>query len=149
MGIINDVFSAFSPKPKKRQEDNLTLMNTLNGTSPIYSQFGKNIYSSDVVQQALNCIVQEMKKLIPRHITISNGIEEIAKRTDINAVLANPNELMTTSDFIEKIVWLLFFNYNVFIYPSYSFYTDRNGDRKKFYTGLYPLNPTQVEFLQD
>ena len=33
---------------------------TLNGWMPVYSQFGTDIYASDVVQQALKCIVDEM-----------------------------------------------------------------------------------------
>lgn len=37
----------------------------LNGYTPIFSQFGTNIYASDVVQQAVKCIVDEMKKLNP------------------------------------------------------------------------------------
>ena len=34
----------------------------LNGYTPIFSQFGNDIYASDVVQQAIVCIVDEMKK---------------------------------------------------------------------------------------
>ena len=34
----------------------------INGGTPIFSQFGQDIYASDVVQQAVSCIAQEMKK---------------------------------------------------------------------------------------
>ena len=30
----------------------------LNGHTPIFSQFGQDIYASDVVQQAISCIVK-------------------------------------------------------------------------------------------
>ena len=40
----------------------------LDGYTPIYTQFGTNIYASDVVQQALKCIVDEIKKLNPQHV---------------------------------------------------------------------------------
>lgn len=40
----------------------------LNGFTPIFSQFGSDIYASDVVQQAVGCIVREMKKLRPMHV---------------------------------------------------------------------------------
>ena len=30
---------------------------TLDGFLPIYTQFGTNVYASDVVQQAIKCIV--------------------------------------------------------------------------------------------
>ena len=36
----------------------------VNGYTPIFSQFGTDIYASDVVQQALKCIVDELKKLL-------------------------------------------------------------------------------------
>lgn len=147
MGWIKDIFKGRHRQPENN--DNLKYAETIDGYSPIFSQFGKNIYASDVVQQALNCIVQEMKKLNPKHIVMSDGMENLAKRTDINAILNIPNELMTISDFIEKVVWLLYFNYNAFIYPTYTFTTDEYGNRRKVYTALYPLNPIQVDFLRD
>lgn len=112
----------------------------LSGGIPVFSQFGNNIYASDVVQQAIYCIVSEMKKLKPQHI-ISKGTDSTSKNGTIQTVLDNPNPLMTTSEFIEKIVWMLFLNYNVFILPMWS----DTGNL----TALYPLNPTEVDFLQD
>lgn len=120
----------------------------LNGFTPIFSQFGDDIYSSDVVQQAINCIVSEMKKLTPQHVRAS-GCDVAPVNSDIQAVLNAPNELMTTSEFIEKIIWQLFFNYNSFIIPTYYVWTDRDGTEKRHYTGLYPIQPTQVDFIQD
>lgn len=73
----------------------------LNGYTPIYSQFGDDIYASDVVQQAINCIVMECKKLIPQHVK-NNGSDVIPVNSDVQAVLNAPNEIMTTTDFIEK-----------------------------------------------
>ena len=46
---------------------------TMDGFVPIYTQFGTNIYASDVVQQALKCIVDETKKLNPTQV---NFIED-------------------------------------------------------------------------
>lgn len=45
----------------------------LDGTAPVFTQFGQNIYASDVVQQAVSCIVQEMKKLRPEHVMEKDG----------------------------------------------------------------------------
>lgn len=121
----------------------------LNGFTPIFSQFGNDIYASDVVQQAINCIVSEMKKLNPQHVR-KNGSDVIPINSSIQTVLTKPNELMTTSDFLEKIVWQLIFNYNSFIIPTYYTWTDEEtGATKKYYTGLYPVQPTQVDFIQD
>ena len=121
----------------------------LNGFTPIFSQFGDDIYTSDVVQQAINCIVSEMKKLNPQHVR-KNGSDVVPINSSIQSVLMKPNELMTTSDFLEKIVWQLMFNYNSFIIPTYYTWIDENtGAEKRHYTGLYPVQPTQVDFIQD
>ncbi|MBR5835587.1 MAG: phage portal protein [Bacteroidales bacterium] len=113
----------------------------LNGYMPIFSQFGQDIYASDVVQQAVNCIVREMKKLDPQHV-IKKGSNVTPIEDEIQAVLDNPNDLMTTSDLIEKMVWNLMFNYNSFVLPEW----DKHSGKL---VALYPLQPTQVDFLQD
>ena len=84
---------------KKSKEHKYAQM--LNGSIPVFTQFGTNIYASDVVQQAVNCIVLEMKKLNPQHIReIEHDITPVV--SEVQKVLQNPNELMTTSEFIEK-----------------------------------------------
>lgn len=113
----------------------------LNGYTPIFSQFGQDIYASDVVQQAVNCIVREMKKLDPQHV-IKKGSDVAPVDDEIQAVLDNPNELMTTSDLIEKMVWNLMLNYNSFVLPEWDKYSGK-------LVALYPLQPTQVDFLKD
>lgn len=120
----------------------------LNGFTPIFSQFGDNIYASDVVQQAVNCIVSEMKKLNPQHVRV-NGSDEVPVNSDRQAILNIPNEIMTTSEFIEKIVWQLIFNYNAFVIPTYYIWTDEKGTEQRRYTGLYPVAPSQIDFIED
>ena len=56
---------------------------------------------------------------------------------------------MTQSDFLEKVFWQLFLNYNAFIVPTYETKIDRDGSKRKKFTGLYPIQPLQVDFLQD
>ena len=90
---------------------------------PIYSQFGTNIYASDVVQQALKCIVDEIKKLNPMHVRY-NGNDPVPVKGSVQDVLDEPNPLMTTSEFLEKITWLLLLNYNAFVLPTYYTWTD-------------------------
>lgn len=141
MGWLKDKFF-------KKQPKNTIYADTLNGYTPLFSQFGENIYASDVVQQAINCIVSEMKKLQINHVK-TNGQDIVPVNESLQKVLDNPNELMTQSDFIEKIVWLLFFNYNSFIVPTYYVNTFTDGTQKRVYTGLYPIQPSQVDFIQD
>lgn len=121
----------------------------MNGFAPIYTQFGTSIYASDVVVQALKCIVDEMKKLNPTHVRY-NGSDPTPVKSTVQDVLDNPNPLMTTSEFIEKTVWLLLMNYNAFIVPIYrTWVDDTTGQERRYYDALYPINPTQVDFIVD
>lgn len=122
---------------------------TFDGFTPIYTQFGTNIYASDVVQQALKCIVDEMKKLNPTHVRYK-GNDPVPVRSTVQDVLDMPNDLMTTSEFLEKICWLLLMNYNAFIIPTYyTWIDDKTGAERRYYEALYPINPTQVDFIED
>jgi len=133
----------------RRGPKNRKFAPTFDGFTPIYSQFGTNIYASDVVQQALKCIVDEMKKLNPTHVRY-NGNDPTPVKGNVQDVLDMPNELMTTSEFLEKTVWLLLMNYNVFIVPTYyTWVDDKTGAERRYYEALYPLNPTQVDFIED
>ena len=134
----------------KRPPKNSKFAPTLDGFLPIYEQFGTNIYASDVVQQALKCIVDEMKKLNPTHIRY-NGDDPIpVRKSSVQDVLREPNQLMTTSDFLEKVCWLLLLNYNVFIIPTYYTWIDaKTGAERRYYESLYPIKPTQVDFIED
>lgn len=134
----------------RREPKNRKYAPTLDGWTPIYSQFGTNIYASDVVQQALKCIVDEMKKLNPTHVRVMNDSDPVPVKSTVQDVLNSPNQLMTTSEFIEKTVWLLLMNYNVFIIPTYYTWVDeRTGQERRYYDSLFPINPTQVDFIED
>lgn len=107
---------------------------------PIFTQTGSAQYDSVVIQQAINCIVREMKKLKPRHLRMGEeGLYPVNDR--IQSVLDRPNQLMTSTDFIEKIVWNLFFNYNSFVLPEW--------DSDNRLVNLWPIQPVNVDFLED
>lgn len=134
----------------RRPPKNRKFAPTFDGFMPIYSQFGTNIYASDVVQQALKCIVDEMKKLNPTHVRYMNGSDPVPVKSTVQDCLNAPNPLMTTSEFIEKTVWLLMLNYNAFIIPTYyTWIDDKTGAERRYYESLYPINPTQVDFIED
>lgn len=132
----------------RRPPKNYTFAQTMNGLIPVYSQFGTDIYLSDVVQQAVKCIVDEIKKLNPTHVRYIGNDPTPIKRSTVQDVLSDPNPLMTTSEFLEKVTWLLMLNYNAFIVPVYKVWTD-NGEERRDYEGLYPINPTEVDFIED
>lgn len=133
----------------RRPPKNRKFAPTMDGFVPVYGQFGDSIYASETVQQALKCIVDEMKKLKPTHVRY-NGNDPVPVKGDIQRVLDNPNPIMTTSEFLEKTMWLLLMNYNVFIVPTYKTWVDdKTGVERREYMSLYPLNPTNVTFIED
>lgn len=133
----------FKRKPK---ESGRGYAPTQSGHSPIFADFGNDIYASDIIVQAIRCKATEFKKLKPRHIrTGADGKQIVINDSSIARCLRRPNEYMTQSDFFEKITILLELNKNAFIYPTY--YVTNGGER--YYTGLYPLKPVNVEVLSD
>lgn len=137
MASKRSIWSKLFKKPEKKP--NYSLQDILSGIAPVYSNgFGDNVYASDVVQQAIYSIITEIKKLDPAHIrVVGNDVSPVAG--NIQNVLDNPNPLMTTTDFVEKIMWNLLLNYNSFVYPIWE------GNYLK---ALYPLQPTRVEFQE-
>ena len=133
----------------KRAPKNAKIAPSFDGWSPLFSQWGTDIYASDVVQQALKCIVDEIKKLNPTHVRYT-GQDPSPVRGNIQDILDRPNELMTTSEFLEKVTWLLLLNSNVFILPTYyTWVDDKTGQERRRYESLYPIKPIQVDFLED
>lgn len=143
MGWLSNLFSK-----QAKKVNNSTYAEMMSGYAPIFSQFGQDIYASDVVQQAISCIVNEIKKLRPEHIR-EKGNDIIPISSDLQDVLNNPNPLMTTSEFLEKVTWLLFLNFNAFIIPTYHEWKEKDGTIKRKYNGLYPIQPSQVDFIED
>ncbi|MCI7304101.1 MAG: phage portal protein [Clostridiales Family XIII bacterium] len=127
---------------------NATYAGMLNGMTPIYNQFGQNIYASDVVQQAMKCIVDEFVKLRPLHVK-EEGTDIIPVHGDIQSLLNNPNPIMSKADFIEKISYNYLFDLNSFIIPIYYTWKDRAGRLQRKYTAMYPVRPMQVTFIED
>lgn len=145
-GVIN---TGLFDKLFHKQPKQVNFAPTLNGFLPIFTQFGTNIYASDVVQQALKCIVDEMKKLNPTHVRYKDS-DPVPVKSTLQDVLDNPNPLMTTSEFLEKITWLLMMNYNAFIIPTFYTWTDeKTGEERRYYEALWPIKPTQVDFIED
>ena len=112
----------------------------LSGDAPVFTAYGNDIFASDVVQQAIYCIITEIKKLKPRHIR-EHGLDVEPVSDYVQKVLTRPNPLMTKSEYLEKIVWQYELNYNAFIYVQ------RNNAGQV--TALWPVCPVSVEFLEN
>ena len=134
---------------KNGKKKELSYAQMLNGSLPVFSQFGNDVFASDIVEACIRTKATEISKLQPKHIfTDENGLQSIQKDSINRLLRFGPNELMTTKDFLEKCTWLHEKTYNCFIYPKYEIRWI-NGEKIKYYTGFYPLNPTEVDFLED
>jgi len=123
---------------------------TVRGYTPTFASFGEDIMNDDTVLTIVNRILDEYSKLNPRHIRTVNGKQVKVSDPNINNLLENPNPYMTKSDFLRKIAFLRETYENVFIYPTYDLYQNKKtGVTKKVYTGLYPLQPNNVDFYED
>lgn len=123
----------------------------LSGRTPVFSQFGNDVYVSDVVQQCMACITDEMRKVQINHILEDkNGMLHI-RNTQLNkAFQYQANEYMTPADFMEKATYLLLKNANCFIYPRFVYTYNADGTIKsRDVAALYPLDPRRVDFMQD
>lgn len=131
-----------------RQPKDSRPASSLSGYMPIFSQMGTNVYAFDAVRQAIKRIVDEIVKLNPTHVRNISSDSIPVKSSSVQRVLDNPNPLMTTSDFLEKVAWLLMLNCNAFILPVYKTWTE-DGDERREYQALYPIRPAQVDFIED
>lgn len=141
MGWLSNLKDRFTAK-----RTGLVYVDSQSGHTPIYSSFGRDIYASDVVTQALACIIDEIKKLAPAHV-IQQGMDivPVGAGDDRQRVLNNPNHYMNTSDFLARLMYLRYAKYNAWAVPTYR--VDDKGRRK--YTGIYPVDPQRVEFVED
>lgn len=146
MGVITTgLFDWLKPKAPARIPDGYKYAPTQSGLVPFYSDFGDDIYASDIIMQAISRKATEFKKLKPRHIVIRDGQQTVKLDSSIAKRLRRPNEYMSTADLLEKCSILLELNKNVFIYPAY--YISQGGE--KIFTGIYPLKPTGATYLVD
>ena len=124
---------------KKKTEKNLSSYKLLNGYESYWSNWGKNIYDSKVARTAIDRIATHAAKLTPKHIQedINHPI-----KGEINFMLQNnPNPIMTTYDFIYKIVAQLYTYNNAFVFIA--------KDKRGYITGFYPILSYEETLLED
>lgn len=144
MGWFDNLKVKFSGSKQMRQ------LKMMSGQVPVFSQFGNDVYAADIMQQCMGCIADEMSKLQISHVIKKDGKEVIANSKLNRLFEYGVNEHMTTSDFLSKITYMLLKNMNVFIYPKFTYYENKQGEvKKREVEGLYPLDPKTVEFSQD
>lgn len=115
------------------------------GGKPVFTDFGKDIYLSDFVNNAIERVASEISKIDIKSVISTENYLRI-QNDDISRLFRNkPNPLQTTSDFLANVEWIRRKHRNVFIYPQYEIIKLKNGRTVKKYTAMYPLKPTSFE----
>jgi HK97 family phage portal protein len=133
------IFDVFK---KKKTTDSSSEFNLFSTNLNYVVSSSKRIDDSDLAEICIDRIASHISKLKPKHIKHGKEGSVEVVNDDINFRLTHyPNELMTTSEFIYKVVSLLLTHNNCFIYLSF--------DHHNRLQGLYPLNPVKVEVKKD
>ena len=116
----------------------------LANSQPIFSSFGKDIYLSDFVNNAIDRVASEIAKIEIKSIVERGDLLQIQNDDITRLFRFKPNPLQTTSDFLANVEWLRRKNRNAFIYPQYEIIKLPNGREFRRYIAFYPLKPQNV-----
>lgn len=116
----------------------------MTNSQPIFTSFGKNIYLSDFVNNAIDRVASEIAKIEIKSIVQRQDLLQIQNDDITRLFRFKPNPLQTTSDFLSNVEWLRRKNCNAFIYPQYEIITMPDGRQFKRYLALYPLKPVNI-----
>lgn len=130
MSLIEKLFGSKTNEPKQQS----SYFKTISGYSPVYRTRDGGVYEMELTRAAIHAIANHCSKLKPELVGSA------AKKYKYMLELA-PNEYMTTSQFIYRLVTILQANTTAFIVPIY----DRYGEQIK---GLYPILPQAAEVIE-
>ena len=122
----------------KDESNNATMTNLkmLNSYENVFSEYRSPLYDDITVRTCINTIARHCSKLQPKHIRRQNN-QITPQDTQLDYLLSHrPNALMSTSEFLKKIVVKIYTYGNCFIYIQ----RDENGNIKS----LTPLDYSQM-----
>lgn len=112
----------------------------LNGYNAVFSAWGNDPYSADVVRGAVDAIARNTAKLKPKHIKrTGKDIQPVGGQVE-RVLQIRPNPNMSTYDFLYKMVTALMIDNNAFAYPVWE------GSTLK---AVWPVIAQQTEFIED
>lgn len=109
----------------------------------------ENIYESDAVNNPIDKIATEVSKVKLRSI-VEKADKIAIQDDDISRLFAHhPNPLQTTADFMNALVWMRAKYANTFVYPQFTWVTDKLEQRHKKFTAFWILKPIDFEVGTD
>jgi len=134
VGIFDTLFG----KQPNALKTNFRIVNDYN---PVFTLFGNNAYSSDIVRGCIHSIASNVGKLKPKYV-YKTGDGTVPQTGALQKLLEfRPNIYMSTFDFLYKISTQLMLNNNAFAFAD----LDNSGNIK----GIYPIDATSATMLQD
>lgn len=125
-------------KEKKSKKQLLTQQfKLLNGYNATFTTFAGGIYEMDLIRASIESIATQCSKLNPI-ISGCKKFQELEKMLQFN-----PNYLMTTQQFLARLVTILKCENNAFIIPIYS---DMTATK---IVGLYPVMASKTQIIND
>ena len=125
---------------KPRADTIYNQLKMLNGYNAVFTTWGNDPYSTDVVRSAVDAIARNAAKLKPKHIKRSGKeIQPVAGQVE-RVLQVRPNPNMSTFDFLYKMVTALMIDNNAFAYPVWE------GVALK---AVWPVIAQQTEFIED
>lgn len=106
----------------------------IGGYTPTFTTFEGGIYEMELTRAAIHCIATHISKLSP----VGKG--PTGKRIVARTLAAQPNQIMTTQQYLYRLGTLLTADNNVFIAPQY--------DADMRIVGYYPLKMSNVEIVR-
>lgn len=137
-------FQSLLTKYQKYRQDQL-MTSIYTGNKAVMKSFGRDIYASDLVNNCINRVAKEVGKVKIVSV-IDTGDSVQPQNDDISRLFRfQPNPLQTTKDFLESVQWLKMKTRHCWIFPEWQEVKDSKGFTHRFYTAMYPLNPSSVE----
>lgn len=124
MGLFN-----FKKKEERKVREYLTeAFKLINGYSPSFSTYSGGIYEMELIRASVESIATQCSKLNPV-IVAGKKYKNIEKMLQFN-----PNKIMTTQQFLAKLITILKVENNAFIIPIYP------NQLSNEIVGIYPIS---------
>lgn len=126
------LFDIIFPRPKKKSADEKYFA-LFSGYTPVFTSAGGAIYEKELIRAAIHTNALNCSKLTPElHGSILSDLGAVMKH--------RMNEFMTTSQFLYRLITILFVENTAFIVPV--------EDKYQRLTGFYPVLPSTAQMVE-
>ena len=139
------MFSNIFGKENNDSKKVVTVFKLLNDTGATFYNWNGKLYDNSIIRTAIGTNGIHAGKLNPKHVRILENDIQVSPNNNIKNILKKPNKYMTMYDFIQKMMIQRESNNNSFAYID----RDKNVPGMNGIKGIYPLNFSSVELLED